>query len=64
MIKDLKDPNVNVQFNTNKQTARLALLVRSLTANQEVPARVQSPAWSRVELWATFFRHTVRGQRR
>ena len=25
-------------------------------------SRVQSPAWSRVELWAAFFRHTVRGQ--
>ena len=24
--------------------------------------QVQSPAWSRVELWATFFRHTVRGR--
>ena len=27
-------------------------------------SRVQAPAWSRVELWVTFFRHTVRGQGR
>ena len=27
-------------------------------------SRVQAPAWSRVELSATFFRHTVRGQGR
>ena len=40
--------------------ARLAQLVRSLTANQEVPGSISS--LSRVELWATFFRHTVRGQ--
>ena len=26
--------------------------------------RVQSPAWSRVELWVTSFRHTVRGEGR
>ena len=26
--------------------------------------RVQFPAWSRVELWVTFFRNTVRGQGR
>ena len=36
----------------------LEQLLRSLTT------RVQSPAWSRVELWVTFFRHTVRGQGR
>ena len=40
--------------------ARLAQLVRSLAANQEVPGSISS--LSRVELWATFFRHTVRGQ--
>ena len=41
---------------------RLAKLVRSLTTNQKVPGSI--PAWSRVELWETFFRHTVRGQGR
>ena len=44
----------------NKVCARLAQLVRSLTAKQKVP--VQSPAWSKVELWAAFLRHTIRGQ--
>ena len=34
----------------------------SPTTNQK--SRVQSPAWSRVELWATFFRHTALGQGR
>ena len=43
--------------------ARLAQLVRSLTANQKVLGS-EFPAWSRVKLWPTFFRHTVRGQGR
>ena len=30
----------------------------------QLGSRVQYQAWSRVELWATFFRHTVRGQGR
>ena len=37
--------------------ARLAQLVRSLTANQEVPGSIPG-------LWATFFCHTVHGQGR
>ena len=43
--------------------ARLAQLVRSLTANHEVPGSIPGPL-REVELWETFFRHTVRGQGR
>ena len=45
-------------YYTVSACARLAQLVRFPTANQEVPA------WSRVKLLMTFFRHTVRGQGR
>ena len=44
--------------------AKLAQLVRSLTTNLTRRFRVQSRAWSRDELSATFFRQTVRGQGR
>ena len=42
--------------------ARLAQLVRSLATDQKVPGSV--PCQVEVELWATFFHHTVRGQGR
>ena len=36
--------------------AKLAQLVRSLSANQEVPGSILGP-WSRVELWQTLLPH-------
>ena len=44
-----------------KKLWKQTCLVRNLTASR---SQAQSPAWSRVELWVTFFRHTVRGQGR
>ena len=55
-------PNYKYTINHKLKRARLVQLVRSLTANQEVPGSVL--AWSRVELWVTFFRHTIRRQGR
>ena len=49
---------------TNRRTnvCEVSAVGKLLTANQEVPGSV--PGLVEVELWATFFRHTVRGQGR
>ena len=53
-----------MRFNIRQICVCVVSVVGKISDYQPEGPGFKSPAWSRVEVWTTFFHHTVRGQGR